>query len=262
MTLPCYSHWAKDCDSFLFWETNFAATARCQIFYHHQSFVWLCPLITKVTNNCIGRKPQNSAGKQWLNLFRVFGFAECWSRKASPCSSLPVSRPSAGTPSPSNPLKVTKNQISVCLRCTFTPTGTSLCSLTDETRIPKFFRVTEQVFVFLTSQKNSFEKISCRTASTSPGPPSPPSASSRPSPTTRPARVKARPRPPTSSWSTSPSSLSSTITSLTGGWYTGAGLFTDHNLCLEKVSSKKMCFRQIGAEGGKGNNMFYKVLSS
>ena len=25
-------------------------------------------------------------------------------------------------------------------------TGTSLCSLTDETRIPKFFRVTEQVF--------------------------------------------------------------------------------------------------------------------
>ena len=62
----------------------------------------------------------------------------------------------------------------------FNLTGTSLCSLTDETRIPKFFRVTEQVFasiqLFKTNSIQLFKTISHppRTASTSPGPPSPP----------------------------------------------------------------------------------------
>ena len=38
----------------------------------------------------------------------------------------------------------------------FNATGTSLCSLTDETRIPKFFRVTEQVFAFYSTAQDYF----------------------------------------------------------------------------------------------------------
>ena len=108
----------------------------------------------------------------------------------------------------------------------FNPTGTSLCSLTDETRIPKFFRVTEQVFAFYSTVQNYFSPL--RTVSTSPEPPSPPYPSSLPSRPTRPP-VRLGPSPtPTLSSSTSPLNLSSTITSSTGGSYTGIGLFNEY----------------------------------
>ena len=73
---------------------------------------------------------------------------------------------------------IMKNMMITNIAITTVYPGTSLCSLTDETRIPKFFRVTDQVSKICLNSSRLSLSLSCsrcRTASTSQEPPSPPS---------------------------------------------------------------------------------------
>ena len=135
--------------------------------------------------------------------------------------------------------------------------GTSLCSLTDETRIPKFFRVTEQVFPF----PSSFQ-------------PFPTSQDSDHFPRatfTSLSLVSAEPSNKTSEVETKASNIIVVKFSIELEFYYNEfdwGLiyrcrvvhFVPAGENIERRKSNQLMCRQIGAEGGKGNNMFYKVV--